>query len=67
MFDPVIRFFLLTQLRGQEMVKRTRDQEGAAAVEYGLLVALIAVAIVIAVAALGSKLSDLFDSVTASF
>jgi pilus assembly protein Flp/PilA len=43
----------------------TRD-EGATAVEYGLMVALIAVVIVVAVTALGSKLSGLFTSVTSS-
>jgi pilus assembly protein Flp/PilA len=43
----------------------TRD-EGATAVEYGLMVALIAVVIVVAVTALGSKLSGLFTSVTNS-
>lgn len=43
----------------------TRDQ-GATAVEYGLMVALIAVVIVVAVTALGSKLSGLFTSVTSS-
>ncbi|HLL69365.1 MAG TPA: Flp family type IVb pilin [Micromonosporaceae bacterium] len=39
----------------------TRDQ-GATAVEYGLMVALIAVVIVLAVATLGSTLSGLFTS-----
>lgn len=43
----------------------TRDQ-GATAVEYGLMVALIAVAIIAAVTALGDKLTTLFDSVTGS-
>jgi pilus assembly protein Flp/PilA len=43
----------------------TRDQ-GATAVEYGLMVALIAVVIIVAVTALGSKLSGLFNSVTGS-
>ncbi len=43
----------------------TRDQ-GATAVEYGLMVALIAVVIIVAVTALGSKLSGLFTSVTSS-
>jgi pilus assembly protein Flp/PilA len=43
----------------------TRD-EGATAVEYGLMVALIAVVIIVAVTALGSKLSGLFTSVTSS-
>ena len=43
----------------------TREQ-GATAVEYGLMVALIAVVIIVAVTALGSKLSGLFTSITSS-
>lgn len=39
------------------------DQEGATAVEYGLMVALIAVAIIAAVALLGDNLSTMFDSI----
>ena len=38
------------------------DEKGATAVEYGLMVALIAVVIIIAVLTLGNKLSDLFNS-----
>jgi pilus assembly protein Flp/PilA len=45
---------------------RLREEKGATAVEYGLMVALIAVVIVVAVTALGSKLSGLFTSVTSS-
>jgi len=40
-----------------------REEEGASAVEYGLLVALIAVAIIGAVQALGGSLSAMFQSV----
>ena len=40
-----------------------REEEGATAVEYGLLVALIAVAIITAVTTLGTNLSGLFDKV----
>lgn len=40
-----------------------RDDEGATAVEYGLLVALIAAAIVAAVAALSSSVQDNFEDV----
>jgi pilus assembly protein Flp/PilA len=43
---------------------RLRKEDGATAVEYGLLVGLIAVAIIAAVLALGGKLSGLFSSVT---
>ncbi len=42
------------------------SERGAAAVEYALLVSLIAVAIVATVLALGGQLSDTFDSITKS-
>ena len=48
----------------QYVLGSLKDREdGAAAVEYGLLVGLIAVAIIITVALLGSKLNDLFGAV----
>lgn len=40
-----------------------REEKGATAVEYGLLVGLIAVVIIAAVTLLGSHLKDLFDSI----
>ena len=40
------------------------DDEGATAVEYGLMVALIAVAIIAAVMALGTGLTETFNDVT---
>ena len=43
----------------------TRDR-GATAVEYGLMVALIAVAIILAVTTLGGNLKSLFTSVAGS-
>jgi pilus assembly protein Flp/PilA len=43
--------------------ERARDERGATAVEYGLLVALIAAVIVLLEKALGSKLSSAFQSV----
>jgi pilus assembly protein Flp/PilA len=56
----------------REMVTR-QDQDGASAVEYGMLVALIAGVIVLAVWAMGTLVSDgvsdtcgSFDSVAAS-
>ncbi len=41
-----------------------KDESGAAAVEYGLLVALIAVVIIASVTALGTSLSDKFNTVS---
>jgi pilus assembly protein Flp/PilA len=42
------------------------DEEGASAVEYGLLVGLIAVVIIVAVKAMGAKLNVLFEGITAA-
>jgi len=42
------------------------DEEGAAAIEYGLLAAGIAVAIIAVVAALGSQLNTTFTTVSSA-
>jgi pilus assembly protein Flp/PilA len=39
------------------------DEKGATAVEYGLMVGLIAVVIIAAVTLLGTELRDLFDGI----
>jgi pilus assembly protein Flp/PilA len=41
-------------------------ERGAAAVEYGLMVALIAIVIIAAVSALGNSLSTLFNNIATS-
>lgn len=43
--------------------KFMQDEEGAAAVEYGLLVALIAVVIIAAVKLVGTNLDAVFDKI----
>jgi len=43
-----------------------KDESGASAVEYGLLVALIAVVIIAAVSALGTAISGTFQSAATS-
>ncbi|HEY1655649.1 MAG TPA: Flp family type IVb pilin [Candidatus Tumulicola sp.] len=43
-----------------------RDEEGATMVEYGLMLALIAVVCIVAVTAIGTKLSSLFSTVASS-
>lgn len=43
-----------------------RDEEGASAVEYGLLVALIAVVIIASVTALGENVSAVFEKAAKS-
>jgi pilus assembly protein Flp/PilA len=40
-----------------------RDEQGATAIEYGLIAALIAVAAITAMGTLGTTLSDTFENV----
>ena len=46
--------------------KLTKTERGATAVEYGIMVALIAVAILVTVTTLGGQLDALFGSVSAA-
>jgi pilus assembly protein Flp/PilA len=43
-----------------------RDEDGATAIEYGLIAALIAVVIIGAVTTVGTKLTTTFDTIGAS-
>ena len=43
-------------------VRLRRDEKGATAVEYGIMVALIAVVIIVAVTLLGKNLLETFNS-----
>jgi pilus assembly protein Flp/PilA len=47
----------------KKLIAFFKDEEGATAVEYGLMVALIAVVIITAVALLGTNLSTKFNTV----
>lgn len=52
---------LWLQYRIAQLVSK---EDGAAAVEYGLLVGLIAVAIIATVLALGGRLNEMFEAVS---
>ena len=41
-----------------------RQEQGASAVEYGLMVGLVAAAIIVVVTALGTNLTTLFSSIS---
>lgn len=58
-------FSSLLAQRTHLLALRGRDDRGATAVEYGLMVALIAVAIIGMVFLLGENLSGLFSGVAA--
>ena len=51
----------LTSLQIMFSERIDRDDEGATMVEYGLLVALIAVVVAVAAAALGTRISTMFN------
>jgi pilus assembly protein Flp/PilA len=51
------------QIFGSSLINRLRDERGATAVEYGIMIALIAVVIIIAVTLLGGTVADLFGEV----
>ena len=54
---------MLTQMvKFQNKFIQLRDERGATAVEYGLMVALIAVVIIIAVSTLGTNLKGIFNT-----
>ena len=58
MFNHAIAFIM------SAVATKRDDEKGATAVEYGLLVALIAAIIVVTVAVLGGRVDDAFQSVS---
>ncbi len=55
MFDFIIRFII---------TRKARNEEGASAVEYGLLIAGIAALVALVVFGLGGAISGLFEDMT---
>lgn len=47
----------------QALVKFFRDEEGATAIEYGLIAGLISIAIIAALGVIGGSLNDLFEGI----
>ena len=63
MLNIVIAYLAATAAKSAD---RMRSDDGATAVEYGLMVALIAAVIVVAVTALGGTLTGIFNDVVGS-
>jgi pilus assembly protein Flp/PilA len=61
----MLKFFLMLESLLVDRVERTKDR-GATAVEYGLMVGLISVVIIVAVTLIGTELDRLFDRVGAA-
>ncbi len=47
----------------KKLIRFLKDEDGVTAIEYGLIAALIAVAIIVAVGTVGDKLKATFDLV----
>lgn len=47
----------------KKLIKFFKDDEGVTAIEYGLIAALIALVIIVAVMAVGTSLSTVFRSI----
>ncbi len=48
------------------VLRFVKDESGATAIEYGLIASLVAVVLVVALGAMGSKLSGTFNNVASS-
>jgi pilus assembly protein Flp/PilA len=66
----ILQSKLLAETGDQAMSKFVtrfmKDESGATAIEYGLIVALIAVVIITAVTAIGTSMSDKFNTINSS-
>lgn len=54
------------EFKMRNVVKFLKDESGATAIEYGLIAALVGVAIIAAVTALGGSLSGLFTAISST-
>jgi pilus assembly protein Flp/PilA len=59
----MVKLFVTLETLAYVTAKRLREEKGATAVEYGLLVGLIAVAIIVTVGLLGGRLNELFQEI----
>lgn len=50
----------------RKFVSLMKDESGATAIEYGLIAALVAVAIIAAISLLGTQLSNTFNKVSSN-
>jgi pilus assembly protein Flp/PilA len=59
----MLSLYATLQTLGFQAKNRLQREEGATAVEYGIMVGLIAVVIIAAVILLGERLDSLFDTI----
>ena len=59
----MLKLYLAIQNRRHDLQAYLRNSDGATAIEYGLIAAGIAVAIIVAVFALGDELEKFFNAI----
>ncbi len=59
----ILRTIVTLQMLGQQVGTRLRREDGASAVEYGIMVAAIAAVIITAVVTMGDRLTQTFEDV----
>ena len=64
LFQTLHTLSYVTADRVADRLRTVKEEKGASAVEYAILVGAIALAVVIAVALFSEKLSDLFEGIT---
>jgi pilus assembly protein Flp/PilA len=60
----MVKLFVTLETLAFVTAKRIREEKGATAVEYGLMVGLIAAVIITTVMLLGTQLNTLFQQIT---
>jgi pilus assembly protein Flp/PilA len=48
----------------KDIISLMKDERGQGMAEYGLIIALVAIVVIVALTALGGRLKDKFDKVT---
>jgi pilus assembly protein Flp/PilA len=62
--SKILKYYFKKEEKRMELIKRfLKEEEGVTAIEYGLIAALIAVAIITILIAVGTSLNDIFTRV----
>jgi pilus assembly protein Flp/PilA len=60
---PIVRLCLPIVRRLAELVERLRREHGQGMVEYGLILVLVAIAVVVALTSVGGQLKTVFNTI----
>jgi pilus assembly protein Flp/PilA len=66
MLNFVTAYLAYVTTSASRIAERAGSDDGATAVEYGLMIALVAAVIVVAISALGGTLTGVFNSVVSA-